>query len=429
MYGYQHELRHRLALTIRSAACFALLPVVACASKRTLPLSCDFVPSNSNPTATLGATQRFREDSAFRRDCLRKSLVNHENSYSKVRLTRYDEHHWGRLPVATFKSRPIVPEDLGKPPPILDASWISIPSGVFANSTAGLEQRGKQMFTRFPAQVERAMFPILQSKDGPARYGVWQTPQSVGGMVWVALPGGVYPSLTCSSCHAALDRNGTLRLGLPNHRLDLGKAKDDYLATRSLYSTWGPGREDIAADGKDNPVVIADVRAVRFEQYLHRTANVRNSLIGLALRVETGLIVAHFEEVRPDPGDAFALAYYLWSLGETFNLDSPKHHPARRIFEQHCARCHAGPSHAGPPVPAESIESSVAQMRNFARGTGNLQAISLLGVADRKLMLYGGEVKSIDELLDPNRNVGGHYVGRSLTADERAALRDYLEKL
>jgi hypothetical protein len=53
--------------------------------------------------------------------------------------------------------------------------------------------------------------------------------------------------LTCSSCHSSVDGAGRLLPGVPNQQLDLGKAKDDYVNMSSLYSAWGPGREDIAA--------------------------------------------------------------------------------------------------------------------------------------------------------------------------------------
>lgn len=285
------------------------------------------------------------------------------------------------------------------------------------------------MFTRFPAQVERSMIPVVRDKDGPSRYGLWQTKDSVGGLVWVSLPGGVFPALTCSSCHSSADGNGKLRRGVPNHQFNIGKAKDDYTQMRSLYSTWGPGRVDIAADGKDNPVVIADVRAVRFQRYLHRTANVKNSLATLALRVETGLIQAHYGAVRPERRDAFALAYYLWTLGDDFDTNAPKRHPGRPLFVQHCASCHQGAAHAGKPVSAESMLSPVAKMPSAVRGTGNLQTTSLLGVSNRTLLLYGGEAKGIHELLDPNRTLGGHSIGKTLSEMERRSIEAYLQVL
>jgi hypothetical protein len=392
-------------------------------------VSCDFEPDASRQNETLALLAGFDGDVALRRMCLEKSLVNKENGYSKARLDHYSQKDWGSLSVAAFKTRPIVPADLGQPIPAPDATWSVVASSTLPGSLEGLRQWGEQMFTRYPAQVERSMIPIVRDKAGPARYGLWQTNASVGGLVWVALPGGVYPSLTCSSCHASVDTEGRLRHGLANYRFDIGKAKDDYTSQRSLYSTWGSGRVDIAADGRDNPIVIADLRAVRHQAYLHRTANVKNSLLGLALRVETGLITAHYNAVRPARQDAFALAYYLWTLGDGFDTVAPMHHPGRRAFEQHCGKCHRGPSHAGNPVVAEAIDSPVAKMPSAARGTGKVQTISLLGVSARQRLLYGGEARGVDELLDPKRCAGGHYVGRTLSVAERSAIRGYLEGL
>jgi hypothetical protein len=413
----------------RGVSCWVFLLLTCCKDKSTGHISCDFEPADSAQTETLELADRFENDAAFRRDCLGKSLVNKQNGYAKTRLARYNQQDWGNLPVAGFKTRPVLPADLGKPVPSPDETWSSIPRGVFSVSREGLRQRGEQMFTRFPAQVERSMIPILRDRQGPSRYGLWQTSDSVGGLVWVALPGGVFPALTCSSCHSAVDTNGKLCLGVPNHRIDIGRAKDDYTNMKSLYSTWGPGRVDIAADDRDNPVVIADVRAVRFQQYLHRTANVKNSLTALALRVETGLITAHYDAVRPARKDAFALALYLWDLGKAFDTNAPMHHPGRPTFNQHCGSCHQGLSHAGKPVPAETIDSPVASMPSAARGTGKVQTISLLGVSNRNRLLFGGEAQGVGALLDPNRKVGGHYVGKNLSDAERRVIKEYLENL
>lgn len=362
----------------------------------------------------------------MRRDCLVRSLEKHENQYARERIARYTPKDWGSLRIAMFKTRPVHPADLGRPAPVPDESWQAIPVGDFVDTKDGLAKRGEQMFSLFPAQLEPSMFPVLRDAGGPARYGLWQTDDRVGGLVWVALPGGVFPALTCSSCHASVDQSGKLRPGVPHHRFDIGKAKDDAMHGRSLYSTWGPGREDIAADGQDNPVVMADLRPVRFQTHLHRTANVRNSLVALALRVETGIITAYSSKVRPEPRDAFALAYYLWTLGDALDHEAPLRHPGRPVFERHCVSCHQGPALAGAAVAPTIIDSPVAHMPNTARGTGKVRTPSLLGVSARSLFLYGGEANGIDGLLDPARKSGGHTVGASLTEHERQTIAAYL---
>jgi hypothetical protein len=430
--GSQHDVRDRLSSGsgrgLRAwPLCRALLSFILLVSCRRQPAAGE--PCLSAATDILGLADRFVSDAVFRRSCLTRSLVNLQSGYARDRIQHYTEEGWGRLPVAGFKTRPVSPSDLGKPAPAPDATWQSIPTGSFPATLDGLRQRGEQMFMRFPAQIERSMLPVVRSENGPARYGLWQTSDSVGGLVWVALPGGVFPSLTCSSCHASVGPDGRLRPGVPNHQFDIGKAKDDYVVARSLYSTWGPGREDIAADGKDNPVVMADLRAVRFQTHLHRTANVKNSLAALALRVETGLITAHYGAVRPDRGDAFALAYYLWTLGDALDTQAPLRHPARPLFEKHCGACHQGPALAGQPIAPESIASPVAGMPTTARATGMLRVPALLGVSARRWLLYGGEADGIDGLLDPARTRGGHTVAGRLSADEHQAIADYLRAL
>jgi hypothetical protein len=415
------------ALTV-GALCAGLLLSITCCNGT--PRTGNRENPSDDPDDPMVLMERFDNDSAFRRRALEESLENRNNSYARIRLDRYNDRDWGQLPVAAFRSRPVVPADLGHPPPVPDDSWTSMPSDGALLTPGELRQRGEEMFNRFPAQLERSMLPLIRKSDAISRYGFWQTASSVGGLVWVELPGGVMPAFTCSTCHSSMGEDGRLRPGVPGHRIDTGRARDDYAGVRSLYSTWGPGRVDLAADASDNPVVIADVRAVRFQQYLHRTANVRNSLTALALRVETGLITAHRSAVRPARRNAFALAYYLWSLGADLNpARRDPGHPGRQVFENHCASCHQGDSLAGPPVSAASIDSPVADMPRTVRVTGNLQGISLRGVSDRRLLLYGGDVHSFDELLSPERTTGGHYFGKSLSNAEGAALKKYLETL
>lgn len=415
---------------MRRSAAWLLTLLLACGCSRSeARLNCDVDPAKLGPIELRQLSARFANDALWRRECLEESLVNRSNGYAKARLEHYQPEAWGRLPLLAFATRPVIPSDLGKPIPSPDGSWTSVPSGDFPAGREGLRLRGEQMFTRFAAQIERSMIPILRDPDGPSRHGLWQTSDSVGGLVWIALPGGVLPALTCSSCHSSIDAGGRLRHGLPNHQFDLGRAKDSYMNQRSLYSTWGPGRVDIAADGRDNPIVIADVRAVRYQRYLHRTANVKNTFVALALRVETGLVTAHNGAVRPKCEDALALAYYLWSLGDAFDTTAATHHRGRRVFEQNCAKCHQGQAHAGEPVTAEAIDSPVAQMPSAARGTGKLQSVSLLGVSERKRLLFGGEALGLSQLMDPARDTGGHYFGRDLDDRTRAAIIDYLESL
>jgi mono/diheme cytochrome c family protein len=146
----------------------------------------------------------------------------------------------------------------------------------------------------------------------------------------------------------------------------------------------------------------------------------------LALRAETGLILAHQRALRPEHGDAYALAYYLWTLGDAFAAH-PR--PAPPAFTHTCGPCHQGPALVGDTLSPDFLQSPVATMPSSARGTGRLRTPSLLGVAARRWLLYGGEAEGIDGLLDPGRTRGGHTFARGLDDGERKAIAQYLKGL
>jgi hypothetical protein len=101
------------------------------------------------------------------------------------------------------------------------------------------------------------------------------------------------------ACHARPDPTGQLRHGLASD-FDLGALVGEH---------WGPGRVDVTADARDNPVAIPDLRATRRQQRLHHAGNLRGGLEALASRTETLLISARDDVVRPPREIAFALAY------------------------------------------------------------------------------------------------------------------------
>jgi hypothetical protein len=418
---------HRVPLKI--CRVLLLLASACCTAKsRELHSRAD-VPAPSAASEDLKLADRFAKDAAFRRHWLEESVVDRESGYARERLAHYNERDWGSLPVAAFKIRPVLPADLGRSAPRVDSSWHSVASGASPASSQALKQRGEELFARFPARVERALLTALRDKEGPARYGLWQTHDSVGGLVWVALADGTYPALTCSSCHSSVDRAGRLRPGIPNHQLDLGRAKDDDRNAKTRYSTWGPGRVALAPDGSDDPVVIADVRATRLQRHLRRTADLRNSLPALALEVEIDLVLAHARAVRPDRQDAFALAYYVWTLADGLAAQMPRRQPAPPAFARHCGPCHKAPSLAGDSLPVDFMQRSVSNPPGSARVAGRLRTPSLLGVSARHWLLYGGEAEGIEGLLDPRRIRGGHYMAGRLDDDERKAIADYLKAL
>jgi hypothetical protein len=226
---------------------------------------------------------------------------------------QYREDRWGALPEWNPRVRRVRPSDLGNGRPVADFTWQSLDlPEVWDKGT--LIELGARTFTTFPSQISTAMLTALEEPGAPARYGLWQTEDWVGGLLWVELPDGVLPAFSCATCHASLDARGKMVWGLPNYDFDLGRALDDYQRTRTSNRTWGPGRVDVTLDGIVNPTVISDLRPVRYQSHLQRAATIRNSLMALALRLETNSITVTGRVVRAPRLSVLANAVFIYEL-------------------------------------------------------------------------------------------------------------------
>jgi mono/diheme cytochrome c family protein len=204
------------------------------------------------------------------------------------------------------------------------------------------------------------------------------------------------------------------------------------LANAALDLGWGPGRLDVTTIDGHEPVKIPDLRPVRWLGYLHADATVRQrDVIALAIRIETLVITAHHETVRPPPMIALALATYLWSLAPA--APPAPHSIAQRhgaeLFAARCAGCHAGTGFTGEPVAIARVGTDPTVGRSRERGTGSYRVPSLRGVAARGSLLHDASVHALAELLDPARTAPGHRYGTSLPAADRADLVAYLSTL
>jgi hypothetical protein len=366
--------------------------------------------------------------SEARRKALEWAVVNPDNEYSKRRLELYREEEWGALPLWAPRVRPVRDEDIGQGIPEPDAEWQAVGVEPESWTEDALLELGKETFLRFPLQVEPALRVALSAPDGPERYGLWRREGKIGGLVWVELPDGVQPAMTCASCHASSDGAGGVILGLGNGSIDRGRMMDDWQGVSSENSRWGPGRVDVTADDIENPTAIPDLRPVRFQTHLNRAATLRNDLIALAVRLETGIIVATGDVVRPGREMVFALSFYLWSLGDS--LPEPPIGPGRALYERECGgTCHGGAALAGPPVSLSEVGTNPAIGDSPARTTGYYQTTSLRGLSDRALLMADGAVTTLAELLDGDRQAPGHMYGVELSPTEQDALLAFLELL
>jgi mono/diheme cytochrome c family protein len=263
--------------------------------------------------------------------------------------------------------------------------------------------------------------------------------------------GSVALALTCSSCHAAADFGGDVAPGLPNARLDLGAA---ILAAQGIpaalsqdpHAAWGPGRLDVTTATGTEPARIPDLRPVRFLSYLQQDATVRaRDLTTLAIRIETLLITAWGEAVRPPRVIALALAAYVQSLAASLPpaADAAAASPnGASLFAATCAACHAPPAFTGEPVPLAVIGTDPALGLSADRGTGSYRVPSLHGVGTRGPLLHDGTLPSVDAMFDPARltdaftdrlhgtgAVPGHLFGLDLSDGDRQDLLRYLHTL
>jgi hypothetical protein len=191
----------------------------------------------------------------------------------------------------------------------------------------------------------------------------------------------------------------------------------------AALARWGPGRVDVASEDRRLPVRLPDLRAVRFRTHLQHTANLRQDDVrSLAVRLETLLVSAYGGAVRPPREVALGLAVYLWSLADGLSMPPPP-----RPFVAACGGCHAGPGLTGPPVAAEEIGGDLALARSAERGAGQISVPSLRTVRGRRALLHDGSVPSLAALLDPGRKTTAHRFGLALSAEERRAIRAFLE--
>jgi hypothetical protein len=262
-------------------------------------------PAPVNAELELG--KRFVAELLFRRTALEQSLAVRDNGEAQLRLEHYAvEDQWEALPLLNAEVAPVT---LGQQP-AMTRLW----TGEVAWNEQALLELGRRAFEEWPAQRAPRLRPLLEAQRGLASVGprlsgvgAWVDARSrVGGFVWARYPDGTTePALSCASCHARPDAAGHLLHG-PASDFDLGAV---------VGEDWGPGRVDVTGDALDNAVGIPDLRATRHQQRLHHSGNLRGGLESLAVRTETLLITARENVVRPPREVAFALAYYVWSMG------------------------------------------------------------------------------------------------------------------
>lgn len=377
----------------------------------------------------------FLTDVAARREALEASLLHTANTYARERLTSYAiGSEWEALP-------------------IFDAPTATLHVAAHTVATKGDHQTwqarttthaewpdwslddwraaGRVAFFGYPAQrlpmLEAVVRPGESASAQLATFGLWLADDgTLAGLVSTLYADGTEAvAATCATCHARPNPDGRLVLGAPSH-LDIG----------SVAEPWGPGRVDVTADSVTNPVAIADLRATRVQRRLHHTGNLQNSLLALAIRVETLLITNYNGAVRPPRELTFALAVYIWSLGANLASNSVGLHQAEalrpegaRVFRARCASCHAGIWGEGEWVAVAAVGAEPLVAESPARGTGGYRVPALLGFHERPRGHEALTVSLETWLNGGSPSTRGHAEltgGPALRDDELAALTAYL---
>ncbi|HJL14693.1 MAG TPA: c-type cytochrome [Sandaracinaceae bacterium LLY-WYZ-13_1] len=412
-------------------------------------LACALLALSGCADEDLARGRRYVDERAFRRAALEGSLVDPDNGYATLRLDRYateasgEPTGWDARPVWNPPVRPLTADDVGafvehpeRPSTEAEGSLAPVfDAAELAWTEEALRALGRRAFETFPVQLSASVGAATDAEGSLARYGLWvDDRERVGGLVRVRLGDGSERfAVTCATCHARPDADGALVHGATNHRFDWGAVAHRDALRRGRPAedvahllAWGPGQVDVTPDDRDNPTAITDLRAVRHQPLLHWAGTLENDLVALAIRLETLIVTSMGESVRPPREVAFALALYLWRMGEAGAAGDAAGEPeGAALFDRHCASCHgADGSVARARVPLAQVGTEPSVGESATRGTGHYRVPSLWGVAGRTQLLHDGRVDSLEALLDPARldTVPGHAWGTSLDADERAAL-------
>lgn len=400
---------------------------------------------------------RYLAEAGFRRSVLEASLTNHENTYSRDRLSRYarESAGWDGLPAW---NPPTVP--LGEAHVAALRRGEALELGEIATiwdettpaDDAAWSELGERVFERWPLRADEFIEHALRDdafarKNGlrPAADGTWP-----GLVAFRDVDGRARVGFTCGLCHTSVDAAGVAVNGAARRDLDYGAIRLAYYdATgapleRDLgdrMRRWGPGRADITGDDDEDPVAIPDLWQLHALENFTQAGTLRTdaeaapSLAVLAIRQETQMIQANRERIRPPRELAWALATYLWDLQPPTLSHAAAPPRGKELFAEHCARCHSGRSGSGPLVTAERVGTDRALADSEARGTGMFRPAPLVAVRDAAPYFHDGSVPTLADVLDPARlradydrgvrgtgPILGHAFGTQLPDADRAAI-------
>lgn len=418
-------------------------------------------PTPWSEQALAAEAERYLDDTAYRRDAMLASLFAPTNLYSTQRIAAYGhgERGWDVLPEWNARSLRV---SAGRAAELEAGAALASPDvaplwdRMRPSTLDGWIALGREVFHRYPLRDDVYLGYALRNPALAEALGVQRAPDgSYPGIVeYRGHEGTAEVGVTCALCHTNV-RDGLAVDGEARRDLDYGELRlafhdatgaplDPELARR--MAAWGPGRADITEDDGEDPVAIPDLFGLREQSHLtHAGTLVHHGPAALAIRLETQLLHANHQRVRPPRELAWALAMYVYSLTPPptpVDQDIARVVAGEALFELHCRGCHGNEALGGDPLPAEAIGTDPALASGLARGTGHYRPPALLAVRRAAPYFHDGSLGTLEALVDEARfdedydasplgpgPVLGHRYGTSWADEDKAALLAFLRSL
>lgn len=406
----------------------------------------------------LAEADAYLTDPGFRRDAMLASLRNHDNLYSRQRISSYglDTRGWDALPEWTPRSVEIdreLADAIGEGRIGLPEGTEPLWDGVRPETMDEWVALGREVFFRYPLRADPYVaFGVANPEIGEA-FGLIRDASGrvPGAVIFRDVDGEETVGITCALCHAA-ERDDEFAIGAARRDLDYGALRIAFHdetgvpvdpELRRRMGTWGPGRADITEDDGEDPVAIPDLYGLRHQSTLTQAGTiVHDRPAALALRQETQYLHANHQRARPPRELSWAVAMYLYSLSPGAAPAPSDPEAAARgetIFERECTTCHHNRVGGGNAISAEVVGTDPALAIGEARGTGLYRPPALLRVQDAAPYFHNGAVPDLEDLFSPERleadydrspvgsgPVVGHRYGIDLSDDDTRDLIMYL---
>jgi mono/diheme cytochrome c family protein len=400
---------------------------------------------------------RYVGDVDYRRGVLERDLHLTENDYAQRRLDLYalEGEGWDALPERDRPTRLLSTDDtdlleegslddldLAEVAPFGPTDWPT-------HQEAWIDL-GRDVIARYPLRADPVYEALAGIPGGLERAGFFTR----GDGTWVGLAvfedevGQTRIGPTCGQCHCSIDRYGVPSPTVANKEMDLGAAwllargfdpdepPDDVEGTpMEAHYALGPGRADVLSDSVFNPFAYPDLGGLADMPYLQQNANwIHGGLATVAIRAETLFITSNSQRSRIPRELSWAAGAFFRSFGPPEPLTTqpgPAVDAGAQIFEDTgCGACHTPPLYTSDRlVTIEEVGTDPDAGTSRARYTGYYRIPSLRGVSRTAPYLHHGAVRTLDELLSPDRDEPGHRYGTDLDEQERADLVAFLRSI